>query len=141
MLQSYWDWTLDWREPSLAPVFSEQNGFGGDGNATIKSTAGDGYCVTDGALAGIELKYYGLDIAPHCLSRSFADGGRPPIAGRLSGHKYKPEAMDELMKEPDLSSFASRLDSIHTAIPIGLRGEMARFTSPYGERTDIFLSE
>ncbi|KAE9379512.1 Di-copper centre-containing protein, partial [Stipitochalara longipes BDJ] len=127
----YWDWTRDWRDPNKAPVFDAEAGFGGDGDLTRKSAAGDGYCVTSSPLAGVELKYYGLDISPHCFSRSFADGGFPPKAGQLSGQKYRPEAMEGLMQKKSSSSFASTLDSIHTAIPIGLGGEMAKFTSPY----------
>ncbi len=139
--QRYWDWTLDWEDPARAPVFSGETGFGGDGNPTVKAAAGNGYCVTNGGLADIKLKYFGLEVAPHCLSRSFADGGRPPTAGRLSGQKYRPKAMDELMQQQDSTSFAAKLDSIHTAIPIGIRGEMARFTSPYGKRITVLVEQ
>ncbi|KAH8821796.1 hypothetical protein F5884DRAFT_746088 [Xylogone sp. PMI_703] len=136
---TYWNWALDWQDPTNAPVFDSELGFGGDGDYNMKAGAGEGYCVPNGPLAGLQLKYYGTDIIPHCFSRSFADGGKPATPGRLSGQKYKPEAMKNLMQIPSSTAFAGKLDSIHTAIPIGIRGEMARFSSPYEIPEPIFF--
>ncbi|EGP86379.1 unnamed protein product [Zymoseptoria tritici ST99CH_1A5] len=124
----YWDWTLDWEALQDAPVFTEQLGFGGDGNAAAHESVGDGNCVTDGAFANLTLFFHSLGEKEHCLSRSFADG---KIRGRMAGDQLRPQAIEGILLQPNYESF---LDSIvkgpHNQIPNGIGGDFLTFTAP-----------
>lgn len=111
-----------------APVFTEQLGFGGDGNAAAHESVGDGNCVTDGAFANLTLFFHSLGEKEHCLSRSFADG---KIRGRMAGDQLRPQAIEGILLQPNYESF---LDSIvkgpHNQIPNGIGGDFLTFTAP-----------
>ncbi|RYP77635.1 hypothetical protein DL771_001003 [Monosporascus sp. 5C6A] len=56
----YWDWTLDYEDPALSPVFDVEAGFGGNGDNNTG-------CVTDGPFAGYNVS----TPDDHCLQRVF----------------------------------------------------------------------
>ena len=128
----YWDWTLDWTNLTAAPVWAEEDGFGGNGNRS--ATSGDpirsGYCVSDGPFADLQVLYYGPFYRPHCLSRGFEHGRKLD----RDSTRVKPEMIESLMKCNDYESFNLQLeDGPHMSIPRTVNGDFALFTAPYGK--------
>lgn len=93
----YWDWTLDWKDLTHAPIFDSDTGFGGDGDPTGDITIGKtGRCVIDGPFNDIKAKYYDVKYLPHCLSRGFRDDyGNIGVIG--NGETVSTEAIDEVL--------------------------------------------
>lgn len=54
MLYRYWNWALDWEDVTKSPIFNDTNGFGGNGNASIKEPFLYGYCLTEGRFSRLK---------------------------------------------------------------------------------------
>ncbi|TGO44322.1 hypothetical protein BOTNAR_0861g00040 [Botryotinia narcissicola] len=105
----YWDWSADWEDFALSPVWDSQRGFGGDGKSSDESTVGQGStpsCVIDGPFAGLEAMFYGEDYRPHCLSRGFSTGESLRELSEL----IRPDVLGEIMQEKEFKNFAERLE-------------------------------
>ena len=137
MLGRYWDWTLDWENPSKSPIWDAETGFGGDGNLEQNPTVGNGSCLSDGPFKNYEVLFANLDVQPHCLSRGF---GRNVKSGRFEGGKFSPDAIKEILNMEDLHDFSLTLEKrSHDAIPNGIGGDFYLFTAPNGKQMSRFL--
>lgn len=129
MCCSYWDWTLDWKDVTKSPVWDLEEGFGGNGNVSIKEPLLDGYCLTQGPFSRLEVPYIGADYKPHCLSRRFQSGEK---LARL-GQALAPQAVESVLNLSDYESFNLALeDGPHLAVPKIIRGDFQYFTAPNG---------
>lgn len=87
--------------------------------------------MTDGPFAGLQVKYVGTNIEPHCLSRNFRNDSAP---GHFTGHFLRPDIMDIVLNRDDFSRFVLDLEGApHNTIPAGIRGDFLSFTAPAGE--------
>lgn len=112
-----------------SPILDDTNGFGGNGNASIKEPFLDGYCMTEGPFSRLEMPYIGADYKPHCLSRGFPS---PEKLARL-GQELRPEALEQVLRLPDYESFNLGLEKgPHLAVPKIIRGDFQYFTAPNG---------
>ena len=128
----YWDWTLDWEDITVSPVFDPVHGFGGDGNATGEETVGDGRCVIDGPFAGLQALRYDAAYNPHCLSRGFLRG---KLLEELCSNDIHPDVITTILQKPSFKDFMHDLEERpHIAIPTGIRGDWVKFTVPYGKQ-------
>lgn len=112
-----------------SPILDNTNGFGGNGNATIKEPFLDGYCLTEGPFSRLQMPYLGADYKPLCLSRGF------PSPGKLArlGQELGPEALEKVLSLPDYESFNLGLEKgPHLAMPKIIRGDFQYFTAPNG---------
>lgn len=125
-MSRFWDWSLDWEDPSSSPIFDSKLGFGGDGdrNATKHGTA---YCVTDTPFKNLKPKWYGELYDPHCLTRWFVD--KDDWFARYLG----PSALQLVMNSSSYDEFFRALENgPHDIIPGGIRGDFSSFTAPNG---------
>ncbi len=124
----YWDWSLDWKDITTAPVWDTILGFGGDGNETDLESV-HGHCVTTGPFARLQVLYVEKFPYPHCLSRGFAKGEN---LTRFSA-ALKPTALDELLGTPDYATFNLGVeDGPHLSIPRSIHGDFSTVTAPAG---------
>lgn len=124
----YWDWSLDWEDVTLAPVWDTILGFGGDGNEKDLESV-HGHCVTDGPFARLKVLYVEKFPYPHCLSRGFAKGEN---LTRYSA-ALKPAALDELLHTPNHATFNLGVeDGPHLSIPRSIHGDFSTVTAPAG---------
>lgn len=63
----YWDWGMDYENPSSSPLFNE-NAFGGNGDNSTN-------CITNGAFSGIQTQFREQDVSPHCVQRIYGSTG------------------------------------------------------------------
>ncbi len=140
----YWDWSLDWENITLAPVWDSEFGFGGNGN-TSDNLGFRGFCVTDGPFARLELLFIGPMDLPHCLSRGFLDGANLTRYAQ----RIRPEALEELLRVPSYEEFSQALESgPHLSLPFSIHGDFSVPTAPQGmwaglafeQYTDFWLS-
>ena len=85
-----------------SPVLDHTNGFGANGNASIKEPFLDGYRLTEGPFSRLEMPYIGADYKPHCLSCGFPS---PERLARL-GQDLRPEAVITTAREWNHFHFA-----------------------------------
>ena len=124
----YWDWSLDWKDVTHAPVWDTILGFGGDGNDKDLESV-HGHCVTDGPFARLQVLFVEKFSYPHCLSRSFAKGEN---LTRFSA-ALEPTALDELLGTSDYATFNLGVeDGPHLSIPRSIHGDFSTFTAPAG---------
>lgn len=131
----YWDWTLDSKNLTAAPVFATEgfDGFGGNGDSSSPVVVGKtGRCVTTGPFAGkVEALYYDVTPNRHCLARGFRDdeGGLGQIG---NSEELAPENMEKILSLSTYSEFVFALESkVHDVIPFGVAGDFETFTAPY----------
>jgi tyrosinase len=133
----FWDWALDWKNLTQAPVWDATQGFGGNGAVDSTVTVGHGRCVQDGPFAHLQLQYYNNDWRPHCLSRGFIPA---ELQEHFGAQRLNSSAMAAVMDEPDYYKFLMKLEEgPHSAIPITVRGDFSRFTAPNGKCLTHFL--
>ena len=124
----YWDWSLDWKDVTHAPVWDAVLGFGGDGNEKDLESI-HGHCVTDGPFAMLKVLYVEKVPYSHCLSRGFATGEN---LTRFSG-ALEPTALGELLRTPDYATFNLGVENgPHLSIPRSIHGDFSTFTAPAG---------
>ena len=124
----YWDWSLDWKDVTQAPVWDTILGFGGDGNDKDLESI-HGHCVTDGPFARLKVLYVEKFPYPHCLSRGFALGDN---LTRFSA-ALEPTALDELLRTPDYAAFNLGMEEgPHLSIPRSIHGDFSTVTAPAG---------
>jgi len=116
-------------------VWDSDDAFGGNGdgngNETGEMTIGQGYCVTDGAFANLQVQYYNESYRPHCLSRDFVQGDR---LTQLGAH-IKPEALEKVLDRREYETFLLEFeDGPHSVIPVFVRGDFFKLTAPNGRR-------
>ncbi|KAL9119187.1 MAG: hypothetical protein Q9187_004258 [Circinaria calcarea] len=123
---TYWDWSLDWEDITLAPVWDAQFGFGGNGN-TSDSFGFRGFCVTDGPFARLEAPFIGPMEVPHCLSRSFLSGENlTEYAQRI-----RPTALEKVLGASTYEEFNLALETgPHLSIPFSIHGDFSVPTAP-----------
>jgi hypothetical protein len=128
---SYWDWSLDWKDLTASPIWNTSLGFGGDGDPDLphnKDLVG-GSCIQNGPFAGYKVRYLGRDVEPHCLSRGF---GRAADANNFSGDPVSPAALQTLLSQETFPRFFWGLEDSHDVIPFGVGGDFRVFTAPNG---------
>ncbi|KAJ4347254.1 uncharacterized protein N0V89_011194 [Didymosphaeria variabile] len=125
----YWDWSQDWKNMPLAPVWDVEGGFGGDGQRDTPITVGEGRCVSDGPFANVEAQYFGDEAKPHCLSRGFASDAH---IERI-GEPISPDALEELReRSTTFAEYAPELEHrAHIFMRDGVRGDFRAYTGPY----------
>jgi tyrosinase len=136
----YWDWTLDWKDLSAAPIWDT---FGGDGDSEGPITVHNGRCVSDGPFANHTSQWESIKVDdefqtvanPHCLSRGFVDGKfKDVLENRVS-----PTSVNELVRSNDYSHFYELLEaSTRYAIPQFINGDFFAPSAPNG-RTALIL--
>ncbi|MCJ1441960.1 MAG: hypothetical protein MMC23_002452 [Stictis urceolatum] len=141
---AYWDWSLDWEDLTLAPVW-DSDSFGGDGSEVGRGLVGEngelvngrdgggvmgGGCVLEGAFKGVRAAWLGPLWRPHCLSRGFLRGE----GVRRAGRRNSPEALERLMRAGGYEEFLGALErGAHASVPKVVGGDFGLFTAPYGE--------
>jgi len=126
---TYWDWTLDWENVTMSPVWDIKTGFGGNGNVGVGSPVFKAHCVTEGPFANLEVPYYEDIYEPHCLLRGFDENLED---FRLELH---PETLMKLLLSPDYRSINLGLEhGPHVAIPKSINGDFSIHTAPFGKR-------
>ena len=129
-LLRYWDWSLDWEDITLAPIWDPDTGFGGNGSPTEGEEILDGHCVVDGPFANTSIGFLDDEAHPHCLSRGFESGEDLLNHGRW----FNPAALEKLFQHSDYTAFNLGLENgPHNAIPRSIRGDFLLLTAPYGE--------
>ena len=119
------------QRPSDSLFFlGSENGFGG--NRNVGATPGrpfcNGYCLSTGPFANLQVLYVSPDYRPHCLSRGLESGTR---LARL-GESLKPEKMKGFFLS-DFEAFNLGLeDGPHLTIPKIIQGDFTLFTAPCG---------
>ena len=132
----YWDWSLDWKNVTQAPVWDTVLGFGGDGDEKDHESI-HGHCVTDGPFARLKVLYVEKFPYPHCLSRGFAQGQNlTEFSAAL-----EPRALNELLRTPDYATFNLGVeDGPHLSIPRSIHGDFSTVTAPAGSSRFHVLS-
>ncbi|KAL9005489.1 MAG: hypothetical protein Q9188_001726 [Gyalolechia gomerana] len=126
----YWDWTLDWENITLSPVWDESVGFGGNGNRSLGDPVFKAHCVDQGPFAKLEVPYFEDIYKPHCLLRGFESGESLAELGA----EFKPEALDRLLLTNDYNAFNLGLENgPHIAIPKSINGDFSLHTAPFGK--------
>ncbi|KAJ5184018.1 hypothetical protein N7492_001634 [Penicillium capsulatum] len=126
----YWDWTLDWKDPSQSPIWDSELGFGGDGNTNEEETVNHGYCVKSGPFANYTVRYENGTVNPHCLSRGFGCMDNPK-SHEIDGTFLSPRFVDHAKTYPDFFNFTLALEmGPHNAIPNGVCGDFYSFDAP-----------
>ena len=130
---SYWDWTLDWKNITEAPLWDTDLGFGGNGNKSDRVSF-NGFCVTDGPFARLEVRYIEDVRYSHCLSRNFASGENLTRFGLA----VSPTSVKEVLDVLDYSSFNLGVEhGPHLAIPKSVFGDFSISTAPAGRDDTI----
>lgn len=134
---TYWNWALDWKNITESPVWSQEYGFGGNGDRDKGQPILHGHCVVDGPFAGLRVLYLSSKFKPHCLSRGFESGeGLHKLGQRL-----RPELLEKLTHEPNYETFNLGLEEgPHLAVPNIIRGDFLLFTAPNGKTLTTSLS-
>ena len=126
---TYWDWTLDWENVTMSPVWDINTGFGGTGDIKAGPPVFKAYCVTEGPFANLEVPYFGDIYHPHCLLRGF-DKNLEDFRQDLN-----PETLMRLLLSPDYQSLNLGLeDGPHVAIPKSINGDFSLHTAPFGNQ-------
>ncbi|CAK4025333.1 Di-copper centre-containing [Lecanosticta acicola] len=112
----YWDWTKDWKHIEQAPVFSIENGFGGNGDPNR------GWCLHEGPFAGAKLPFENSSL---CLSRKFAQG-----TTFNASHLSSRYVSVTLSKKTYADFLLAMEDGPHDDIPQGVRGTFMSFYAP-----------
>lgn len=124
---TYWDWTLDWENITMSPIWDVETGFGGSGNVEVGSPVFKAHCVTEGPFANLEVPYFEDIYQPHCLLRGFDENLED---FRL---ELKPESLMNLLLSPDYRSINLGLEhGPHVAIPKSINGDFSLHTAPFG---------
>jgi len=132
-IKRYWDWSRDYPNPTLSPIFSSTSGFGSDGDLSLPSTVGWGSCITSGPFANYSVLWSNFVPSPHCLSRGF---GRQPGSESFREHVevFSKEEMAGLLSEKNFYAFTERLEGgAHDAVPNGIAGDFYTLESPNGQ--------
>ncbi|TQV93218.1 ABC multidrug transporter [Cordyceps javanica] len=125
----YWDWGLDWEDPTKSAIWDPETGFGGNGDADSKVTVGWGSCVTDGPLADYKVMFYNMVLELHCLSRGF--GRCFGLNGTWSGDAFKPSAIEHVLRQTSFAEFSAALESgPHDAVPNNVCGDFYYLEAP-----------
>lgn len=112
-------------------IWDNSTGFGGDGDPHGAETVGKGRCVVDGPFADLRPIIYNHTFTEHCLSRGFSDG---TTAGRLSGDKFSPENMGDILRQSNYSSFLRRVErDLHNTLHNSINGDFKAMTAANGE--------
>lgn len=131
----YWDWVKDSPAPASASVWDPETGFGGNGVSVDGSPFS--YCVSDGPFVNLQPRFWGNDVRPHCLQRTFMEGHPEVGLQEMLGFAYDENVIDGLFTHTDYLSFKTPLESSpHGAVHAGIAGgtgDMGPLTSPNGE--------
>lgn len=120
-------------------IWDRSTGFGGDGDPHGVETVGKGRCVIDGPFADLRPIIYNHTFTEHCLSRGFSDG---KVMGRLSGDKFSPENMGEILRQDNYSSFLRRVErDLHNTLHNSINGDFKAMTAANGEYSILQKSE
>ena len=128
----YWDWTLDWENITISPIWDTETGFGGNGNVNLGSPVFDAHCVTEGPFALLDVPYFEDIYKPHCLLRGF---DKNLAKFRQDLH---PDALDKLLLLDDYNTLNLGLENgPHVAIPKSINGDFSLHTAPFGNYTSL----
>ncbi|KAK5991853.1 Tyrosinase ustQ [Cladobotryum mycophilum] len=123
----YWDWSIDWMDLANSSIWDSTTGFGGDGDPNSPETVGEGRCVTDGPFSDLRPIIYNHTLVTHCLSRGFRDGD---INGRLSGTKFRPENIGDILRQQNYPDFLLRLErDLHNTLHTSINGDFKAMTA------------
>ena len=127
----YWDWALDWENPTNSSIWDSSTGFGSDGQG--RGDVGHGRCVVDGPFTDLQPLYFNYTYIPHCLSRGFRDQTE---FGQLNGSSFRPENIGTLMRQPTFGAFRYFLEmEVHNPIHKGIGGDFMSLTATNGTVT------
>jgi len=80
----------------------------------------------------VQARYDNFTVRPHCISRGFKNT-ETDVVGSLSGHDFRPEAMENLMAMGNFTAFAEAIEGeIHVSIHNGINGDFGSLTSANG---------
>lgn len=119
----YWDWVAaaDTKKPSKSAVFDPTTGFGGNGN--VSSTDWANKCVLDGPFkkGSLSLRYWNLEVRPHCLIRVFEPGYPEYNITEMIADNYNSAALAYVNAETTFENFANALENgPHAAVHQGV---------------------
>ena len=110
-----------------SPVWDDEFGFGGNGNASEKGFRGG--CVTEGPFARLEILHIGDISVPHCLSRGFLTGDELEKWTR----RWKPAALDDVLSSQSYADFSLSLENgPHLSLPHIVHGDFSVGSAPAG---------
>ena len=129
LINSYWNWALDWQDITKSPIWDADFGFGGDGNPSDGELVLEGHCVTDGPFSHLMNPYLDAEYIPHYLSQDFEHGRE--LAS--NGSWFSPEALEALLRVDDYETFSLGMeDGPHIEITRSIRGDFSPLTAPSG---------
>lgn len=129
MTLPYWNWELDWSSLATSSIFSDETGFGGDGNESYPLGPGDGRCVTTGPFAYSKRLWFEGKVKPHCMGRRFVYFGTNE-GNAINGSWYAPEVMGRVRRAPDYQTFREMLEgTVHNGLHWSIRGDFASFSA------------
>lgn len=90
----------------------------------------NGYCVTDGPFAMLEIPYLEDIHLPHCLLRGFENSSSLASLGEA----LSPATLEALLASADYETFNLGLENgPHIAIPRSINGDFSLHTAPFGK--------
>ncbi|EFY94007.1 Tyrosinase [Metarhizium robertsii ARSEF 23] len=123
----YWDWGLDWEDPTKSAIWDPVTGFGGDGDPEGPASVGWGSCVKDGPFADYEVLFYDFIPKLHCLSRGFGRYYKKPFPGDA----FAPAAIQEVLDQLTFWNFTNAIElGPHDAIPNNICGDFFFLEAP-----------
>lgn len=110
----YWDYTLDYKNPTASPIFSTdpEVGFGTHGNIPLREIGQGGYKVDNGAFANLKVN---LPI-PHFLTRNFSawkDWDPERHWGTALGGSFSPEQVKIALKAETFWELEAAIDGLN----------------------------
>lgn len=118
---------------SNSSVWSNEDGFGGDGDPNGEITVSNGRCVIDGPFANTQVHYHDMARKDHCLSRGFINADTME-EGSMSGYWLRPDAMGRVSRAADYDTFRNALEfTAHNGLHWSIRGDFAEYSAANGE--------
>lgn len=130
----YWDWTLDWEDPTKSPIWDPETGFGGNGTSEGDDIVPYGTCISEGPFVGYEVYWKNRTAYPHCLSRGFGrklQRFHPSDPATFAGELFSPAAMEKALEKTDFINFSMALEiGPHNGIPNNIGGDFLLSEAP-----------
>ncbi|KAI8902647.1 hypothetical protein BC833DRAFT_519833, partial [Globomyces pollinis-pini] len=102
----YWDWSVDSQSPERSEIWSNTNGFGGNGNPQT------------GCISGPFSNY--RSVQGQCVRRQWGNG-----QGTLIGAQYPPAQIEQILRSTSFTQFRNSLETLpHNSIHNAIGGDM-----------------
>ncbi|KIM28123.1 hypothetical protein M408DRAFT_24136 [Serendipita vermifera MAFF 305830] len=117
----YWDYTIDYKNPTGSPIFSNdpEVGFGTHGSIIRNEIGLGGYQVDNGAFANFTVN---LPV-PHYLTRNFSawkDADPTGVWGYQLGESYSPMQVAKLLASPTFWDYEQNVDALNVTGRFGV---------------------